>query len=386
MIAPDAVRYLVAAGGGLTVLAAVRSVVGTVVVPRRVHSSLAVGVDRVVDGVFRLLSSRMGEERRHRLLAAQAPAALLVQLLAWLGWYLVGFAALTWPFVNGGIAAAFAGAGTAMCTIGALGDPGSAQHAVADLAALTTLITVALQIGYLPVLYGAFNRRETEVTLLYARAGLPAWGPELLVRTHYGFTSGVSTLATLPDFYARWERWAADVAESHVTYLPLARFRSPQPLASWVTALLAVLDSAALLLSLAPGQAPTVPARLCLRMGFTCFTEVALALGSDLPETMDAQAGISLTFEQFREAVAWLSEVGFPLERDLDQAWTDFVGWRVNYERAAYAVAAVLDAPPALWSGPRRHATAAIPPRRPRAPATRPGPARRGPERPATPA
>jgi hypothetical protein len=82
--------------------------------------------------------------------------------------------------------------------------------------------------------------------LLNARAGVPSWGPELLARTHYVLGSGVSTLDTLPDLYARWERWAADVAESHSGCLPLVRFRSPRPLSSWVSALLAMLDSAVL--------------------------------------------------------------------------------------------------------------------------------------------
>ena len=56
----------------------------------------------------------------------------------------------------------------------------------------------------------------------------------------------------MPELYAQWERWAADVGESHTTYLPLVRFRSPAALSSWVTALLAVLDSAALFLALSP--------------------------------------------------------------------------------------------------------------------------------------
>ena len=86
---------------------------------------------------------------------------------------------------------------------------------------------VTLQIASLPTLYAAFNRRETEVALLNARAGVPSWGPELLARTHYALGSGMSTIDTLPELYARWERWAADVAESHATYLPLVRFRSP---------------------------------------------------------------------------------------------------------------------------------------------------------------
>src|SRR5207244_1611771 len=77
----------------------------------------------------------------------------------------------------------------------------------------TGLIIVALQIAYLPTLYAAFNRRETEVTLLAVRAGRPAWGPELLARSRFTITT-----EELPDFYRRWERWAADVAESHSSY------------------------------------------------------------------------------------------------------------------------------------------------------------------------
>ena len=53
------------------------------------------------------------------------------------------------------------------------------------------------------------------------------------------------------------------------------------------------------------------------------------------------------------------------ITRDPADAWPDFVGWRVNYETAAYQIAAAIDAVPALWSGPRRHSSVAIPPRRP---------------------
>jgi hypothetical protein len=57
----------------------------------------------------------------------------------------------------------------------------------------------------LPTLYSAFNRREDEVSLLNARAGVPTWGPELLARTHYALGSGTSTIDTLPDLYERWD-------------------------------------------------------------------------------------------------------------------------------------------------------------------------------------
>jgi hypothetical protein len=232
-------------------------------------------------------------------------------------------------------------------------------------AAATGLVIVALQIAYLPVLYAAFNRRETEVALLNARAGVPSWGPELLARTHYALGSGVSAIGTLPDLYAQWERWAADVTESHTTYLPLVRFRSPRPLSSWVTALLAVLDSAALILTLSPDSAPVVPARLCLRSGFLCFRQIARAMGIDVPDEPDPNGQITLTYQEFLDAVARMREVDFPVERQPAEAWPEFVGWRLNYEQAAYAVAFAVDAVPAMWSGPRRRDDRVIPPIRP---------------------
>ena len=250
-------------------------------------------------------------------------------------------------------------------TLGFAEPPGTAPAVIVFAAAATGLAILTLQIAYLPTLYAAFNRRETEVALLNARAGVPSWGPELLARTHYGLGSGVSTIDTLPDLYTRWERWAADIAESHTTYLPLVRFRSPRPLSSWVTALLAMLDSAALILALSPSVAPVVPARLCLRSGFLCFNQIGRAMGISVPEEPDPSSGISLTYPEFLDAIARLREVDFPIERDAADAWVDFVGWRVNYEYAAYVVANAVDAVPALWSGPRRSGGKAIAPIRP---------------------
>ena len=132
-----------------------------------------------------------------------------------------------------------------------------------------------------------------------------------------------------------------------------------------MTALLAVLDSAALYLALSPQSAPVVPARLCLRSGFQCLTEVARAMDIDVPEVADPAAGISLSYDEFLDAVARMQTVDFPIERNPAEAWPDFVGWRVNYEQAAYAVAAAIDAVPAMWSDPRRRRVAAIAPIRP---------------------
>jgi len=366
MVMPLAGRVVAAVIGGVLVLASMSSVIGTMVVTRSVGSRLTRWVDRTVDRAYQLVASRAADfRRRDGLLATEAAAILLAQLVSWLVVAYVGYALLLWPFARLGVASAFVDAGSSLFTLGFAVPAGSAPAVIVFLAAATGLVIIALQIGYLPTLYAAFNRRETEVALLNSRGGVPSWGPELLARTQYALGSGTSTLDTMPGLYTEWERWAADVAESHTTYQQLTRFRSPQPLSSWVISLLAVLDSAALFLALSPKAAPVVPARLCLRAGFECFNRVARAMGFDIPAEPDADAGISLTYAEFLDAVARMREVDFPIERDPAEAWPDFVGWRVNYERAAYAVGAAVYAVPALWSGPRRHPVAPIAPIRP---------------------
>lgn len=97
-----------------------------------------------------------------------------------------------------------------------------------------------------------------------------------------------------------------------------------------------MLDSAALFLALAPKAPPVIPARLCLRAGFQCFNRIAQAMGIDVPDEPDPAAGITLTYAEFLDAVARMREVDFPIERDPAEAWPDFAGWRVNYERPAH--------------------------------------------------
>jgi hypothetical protein len=356
MVVPLAARYVAAAVGVLLVVTAGGSVVGTLIVPRSVSSWLTRKVDQVVNAVFVLITTVVRDpKRRDRILATQAATILIGQIAAWLGMFFVGFSLIFWPLVPGGITEAFRLAGPGLWEIGNDEARGGLQQAVLDIASVIGILTITLQIAYLPTLYSEFNRREKAVTLLTARGGVPAWGPELLARTHYALGTGVSTVDTLPELYEEWESWAAEVGESHTTYLPLVRFRSPKPLSSWVTSLLAVLDSAALMLALNPSTAPVVSARLCLRAGFICFGDVARAMGFDIPLEPDPSLGISLSYEDFLDGIAVLRLVDFPLDRSPEDAWPDFVGWRVNYEQAAFAIAYAVDAVPALWSGPRRH-------------------------------
>ena len=361
------IRVLAGVVGALIVVATGWSVLGTLVVPRRIRSRIPRMVFLVNRSVFRFFADKSSSyERRDRILAVQAPVQLIAQVVAWLALYLVGFGLLVWSSEGGGLGSAMEQAGSALCTLGFLVPHTSAGAALDPLAALAGLGTVALQIGYLPTLYAAFNRREALITMLDSRAGVPSWGPELLARTHYGLGSGVSAVGELPELFEAWEQWSADVSESHTTYVPLIWFRSPRPLSSWVTAQLAILDAAALYLALLPNASGLIQARLCLRGGFTCLGNIARAIGVAIPLDADPGDGISLSRNDFVEAVERLREVDFPIERPLEDAWADFSGWRVNYEAAAYALAWATEAPPALWSGPRRQEIAPIAPLRPR--------------------
>ncbi len=96
-------------------------------------------------------------------------------------------------------------AGSSLPTLGCSGPNGTETTVVDDLAAACGLVVVALQVGYLLTLYGTLNRREVEVTLLTSRAGLPAWGPEILARTRYGFGEQ-DEAAVMDAFYLQWER------------------------------------------------------------------------------------------------------------------------------------------------------------------------------------
>jgi hypothetical protein len=152
---------------------------------------------------------------------------------------------------------------------------------VTFVAVATGLVVIALQIGYLPTIYGAYSRRETLVNMLESRAGEPAWGVELLAREQL-----IGSLDSLGPFFNDWQRWAADLTESHVNYPWLLSFRSPYPLRSWVVSLLAVLDAAALYLALVPSRAPSA-ARHCLRTGFLGLRALAGVYRVELPADPD---------------------------------------------------------------------------------------------------
>lgn len=326
------------------------SVLDALVVPRASPARFALSMTKVVGAVVTRVAHLFRRyEHRDRVLVMHAPLSLLAVLAAWLGLLVLGFGLVAWALDERTFGESIRFSGSSLFTLGFASPDRSGPTTVAFLAAGSGMIVIALQIAYLPTIYGSFNRRETLVTLLESRAGVPAWGPELLWRHQRA-----GLVDSLPALYAQWETWAADVAETHTTYPVLVYFRAPHPLRSWVTSLLAVLDSAALYLALAPSRAPS-EARLCLRMGFTSVRHLAHTLGLPYDPDPRPDQPIELDYEEFAQGVGLLTEIGFPVEVSTEEAWNDFRGWRVNYEAVVYALADRVSAVPATWSGSRTH-------------------------------
>jgi len=284
---------LLFAVGLVIVLLSAASVLFTIVLPREPRgferpSSWANQLVRLLFlGLSRLAKTYEGKDA---LLAPTAPVALITQLLFWAVGFIVGYT-LMLEGTTHSITVALAQATGAVFTVGAIDLGGPANQAVDIAAGATWVVIVALQIAYLPALYGSFNRREGLVAMLESRAGVPAWGPEVLARHQL-----VGIIDTLPDFYASWEEWSADLAESHTTYPVMLLFRSPEPWYSWLVGLIAVLDGAAMHLAVAPSTASS-QSRLCLRMGFTALNRIAAMLGWEVDPDPNPEGPIDLTFE-----------------------------------------------------------------------------------------
>ncbi|NNN22566.1 MAG: hypothetical protein HKL80_11275, partial [Acidimicrobiales bacterium] len=303
----NVLRWLVFALGIVLVLGNWLSVIRTLVAPRGFYSRVFSFFTTAWRNAFLFLARRLPDYRaKDRLLSLQEPTLVLALLAIWLTIFLTGFAFIIWPLSHVTIARAFEIAGSSEFTLGFATPTGPAPMAVVFMTAATGVVVIALQVGFLPTLYNGYNRRETLLTLLESRAGSPAWGPEILSRH-----ANVGLMENLAEFYEQWEKWSADVGESHTTYPSLLYFRSPKPLASWITGLLAVLDSAALLLAFSPDLSP-IQARLCLRMGFTAMRDIAQVLRFQFEEDPLPTNEILLTYEDFVKGVERMRQGGFP--------------------------------------------------------------------------
>ncbi len=219
--------------------------------------------------------------RRENFLAIYGPLSFLVLMACWAVALMVGFAMTQWglgshlnvPKGTSGFWADLYMSGTTLFTLG-IGDVtpnGAFARALTVVEAGVGFGFLALVIGYLPVLYQGFSRREVNISLLDARAGSPPSAGELLLR-HVDDMTGLDAL--LRD----WERWAAELMESHLSYPVLLYFRSQHEHQSWLGALTAILDASALVMVGINGG-PTRQAQLTFAMARHAVVDLAQASG-----------------------------------------------------------------------------------------------------------
>jgi hypothetical protein len=292
---------------------------------------------------------RQTVQARERILAVAAPFFFFVLLVGWVSLALVGFALILWSpaFVHGlgrgdgSFADALYVSGTSLFTLGVGRGATGWTRAIEVAAGATGLGLFAVVIAYLPVLYQAFNRREVGVLLLDARAGSPPSGPELL---HRMGSAGVAS--SLPELFAEWERWVADVLETHMSYPLLAVFRSPHDNTSWVTSLGSVLDAATLMLTTVEGE-PDEHARLLYGTGVHAVEDLFYYFRLTEREAV-------IQRDEFEHVLQDMKDDGFSI-RPADEAFARFTEKRATYAPRLDALALLLAAPPGLWIGDRSY-------------------------------
>src|SRR5207244_3374208 len=229
--------------------------------------------------------------------------------------------------------------GTTFFTLG-LGDvvPRTAlAKTLTVIEAGTGFAFLAVVIGYFPVIYQAFSRREKAISLLDARAGSPPTAAELLWR--YGWDRQGDALS---DLLKEWERWAADVLESHLSYPALAYFRSQHYNQSWLGALTTILDASALIMvGRERGGHCARQAALTFAMARHALVDLAQVFNTPPHQPAERLAGAD-----FPRLQARLAEAGLRLPDDAAQ---QLVEWRRMYEPYVAALARHLAVTPPPW-------------------------------------
>ena len=355
MIVP---RILVAALGTFLVVWTLGTAIKTVVVPRAYPSLLTRVHFVTLRRMFHLFTRPTRSfESRDKVMALFAPLGLVLLPGVWVALIIVGFAAVFWGTGIDPLGEAFVTSGSSMLTLGFVRPQGMGRVLLAFVEAGLGLGVVSLMISYLPTIYSAFSRREALVGMLEVRAGLPPSSAELLVR--YQRIGWLNRLDD--DVFEKWEAWFVDVEESHTSHSSLVFFRSPHPERSWITAAGCVLDTAAIAASTL--DLPRDARRdVMLRAGFFALRRIADFFQIDYNPDPHPDDPISISRRDFDLLCVELRAMDVPLKADLDQAWRDFSGWRVNYDQVLLALCALVMAPPAKWSSDRVAGHSRLPP------------------------
>ena len=249
-------NWLIAIVGVLLITIGLWDVFETIVLPRRV--TRRVRLTRVFYRFSWTPWSAIADKiqkkpkRREVFLSVFGPLSLLALLVVWAATVVLGFALIHWALgsrvgeiTDRSFFTDLYYSGTTFFTLG-LGDitpVGKAARLMTVMEASIGFGMLALVIGYLPVLYQAFSRREVNISMLDARAGTPPTASELL-RRH----QEAESMASLDQWLRDWEMWAADLMESHLSYPVLCFFRSQHDNQSWLAALSTVLDVCSLVM------------------------------------------------------------------------------------------------------------------------------------------
>src|ERR1700730_6244442 len=334
--------------GALLVLLVLDSAVRTFVLPRGVTVLYSRIVFILIGRVFRLVASRARTyEGRDRVMAMYGPFALVTLPATWLLLVVGGDMLMFRGFGVSGWRQVFTESGSSLLTLGFVKPGDLPTTALVYSEAAIGLFLLTLLIAYLPTIYTSFSRREVLVAHLTARAGTPPSAFDLLRRAYL-----IERLYDLDDLWVSWQLWFAELEETHTSLSVLTFFRSPKPDRSWVTAAGVVLDAASLVNSTIEG--PWQPmAALCVRSGFTALRSIADFFGIENDHDPSPTDPIAIAREEFDDVCRQLAAIGVPIKQDRDQAWRDFSGWRVNYDRVLIALAGLTMAPYALWSSDR---------------------------------
>jgi len=312
-------NWLIGAIGALMIAAALWDVFETIILPRRVTRRVRLTrlfymlVWRPWSAIARTIHKK---KRKETFLGIFGPLSLLLLLTVWAATVVCGFALLHWAIGSSigptGTQHNFFTdlyfSGTTFFTLG-LGDIapfGPAARAITVIEASIGFGLLALVIGYLPVLYQAFSRREVNISLLDARAGTPPTAVELL-RRH----QEAGSLVTIDEWLRDWERWAADLMESHLSYPVLCFFRSQHDNQSWLAALSTVLDVCSLVMVGIDGM-PKWQAQLTFKISRHALVDISQIFNTS-PVNND---GRRLTSEGLMQLRTRLSENGVKVSAD----------------------------------------------------------------------
>jgi hypothetical protein len=344
-----ALAVLAFVAGATVVVTTVLSAVMTLVVPRAIPVLITRWVFRGIRVLFRLHGGRARSfEARDRDMALYGPVSLLSLAATWMVLTGSGYVLLFWSLGVRPLRDAIVLSGSSIYTLGFSAPPNLPTTILAFTEAGLGLVLLAMLLSYLPSMYQSFSRREAAVAALDVRADTPPSATALLIRV-----STIEGWDRLEEMWRDWENWFVDITETHTSLPALVWFRSPHWEHSWVTASGAVLDGASLRASTV--DRPRSPnAELCIRAGYVGLRRIADFFGVEHNSDPHwPEEPISIDRREFDQVCRQLAEAGVPLKADLEQAWRDFAGWRVNYDRVLLSLAGLIMAPYAPWSSDR---------------------------------